>query len=725
MMNKLNILITGGGSGIGSSIAIEMDSLGHNVIICGRRASKLKETAKGTQISYYKCDVSNESNVLKLKEKVLVNFLYLDIIINAAGIIGEFGTLEKINFKLWKKTININLFGTVLICKIFLPLLLKSKTKKIINFSGGGAFGNFPKFSAYAVSKASVVRFSENLSEELNDFNVKVNCIAPGFVKTEIHNDVLKRGKEIANKHYNSVKKKMNTGSIPIEKVLGCLKYLISEKSNHLSGKTISASFDKWDSDNFNNLIGEIQNSDLFTMRRINIKNLNNDENSFIKELNKSPIQKKSNLTIGFVGISHLGIVSSISTASLGYKVICYDKSEKLISDLINKKINVNEPYLDDMLAKYYNNITFTNDSSLISNCNIVYLTQDVPTDDYGKSDLRIINEYLKIIFKNLNKSSILVINSQISPGFTSNINYDLTKIYYQVETLVIGQAVNRFLNPERIVIGSENPNVPFPENYKKYLDSFDCQKINIKYESAELVKISINLLLSSNITIANFISEICENSNADYSEMILSLRLDRRIGKFSYITPGLGISGGNLERDLDSIIKLSDSNNINNNIVKNIIEYSSIRKNWVFDLFKKIQKNKTNLNVGILGISYKEDTNILKNSPSILLINQILKSFKNKIFAYDININNLKYLSNEIEDINGNFTLSQDKLDVLINSQILIIMNKSKENSNFSKTKFKMYCKDKIIIDPFNRIDRNLIDNLEYYTIGKNKQLS
>lgn len=720
MINKLNLLITGGGSGIGRAIAIEMDSLGHNVIISGRRVNKLKEVAKGTKISYYKCDVSKENDVLKLKKKVLENFIHLDIIINAAGTLGEFGSLEQIDFRLWKKTIDINLFGTVLVCKIFLPLLLKSKRKKIINFSGGGAFSNFPNFSAYAVSKTAIVRFSENLSSELNDLNVKVHCIAPGFVKTNIHNSVLERGKEIASEDYSHVKKKMKEGSVRIETVVECLKYLISEKSNNLSGKTISASFDKWDSDNFNNLTGKIQNSDLFTMRRINIRNLPNDKNSLKKELNKSPIQKKSNLTIGFVGLSHLGLVSSISTASLGYKVICYDKSEKLLSDLINKKIDINEPYLDDMLAKYYNNITFINDVSLISNCNIVYITQDIPTDNYGKSDLRLINKYLEITLKNLNKSSILVINSQISPGFTSNINYDLTKVYYQVETLVIGQAVNRFLNPERIIIGSKNPNVPLAENYKKYLDSFDCQKINIKYESAELVKVSINLLLSSNITMANFISEICENSNADYSEMLLSLRLDRRIGKFSYIEPGLGISGGNLERDLGSLIKLSESNNINNNVLKNIIEYSKIRKNWVFNLFKKIQKNKTNLNVGIIGISYKEDTNILKNSPSILLINQILKSFKNKIFAYDCNINNLEFLSNEIEDINGNFTLSQNKLDVLINSQILIIMNKSKENLNFSKIKFKISFEDKIIIDPFNLIDRNLIANSEYYTIGK-----
>ena len=76
-------------------------------------------------------------------------------------------------------------------------------------------------------------------------------------------------------------------------------------------------------------------------MKRINIRNLSHDQNAFINELNKSPIQKKSNLAIGFVGISHLGLVSSISTASLGYKVICYDKSEKLISDLINKKISL------------------------------------------------------------------------------------------------------------------------------------------------------------------------------------------------------------------------------------------------------------------------------------------------------------------------------------------------------------------------------------------------
>lgn len=289
-ISGLIILITGGGSGIGAVIAKELSSSGNKVVICGRRRDNLQIVADPNKNIYpIKCDVSSEKDIINLKKRFLEQFKHVDIIINCAGIQGAIGRFDKTKSELWIKTIEINLFGTYYICKHFLDLLLKSKIRKIINFSGGGAFNPFPNYSAYAVSKAGVVRFSENIAQELKKENVQVNCIAPGFVATKIHEQTIKAGEKLSGEEYfRFTQEKLKKGSVPMETIINCIKFLISSESNGLNGKTISASFDKYDSKEFKEYIQEINDSDLFNMRRINLINLE-DNNIVKKKLLKIP----------------------------------------------------------------------------------------------------------------------------------------------------------------------------------------------------------------------------------------------------------------------------------------------------------------------------------------------------------------------------------------------------------------------------------------------------
>jgi len=284
---ELKIIITGGGSGIGAALAKELSANGHTVIICGRRLPNLKKASSShNNIYHFVCDVSDEENVIAFSNFVKEKFEFIDVIINCAGLFGAIGRFDKTDSNMWKKTFDINLFGIYLITKHFLHLLLRSDIKKIINFSGGGAFSCFPNYSSYAVSKAAVVRFSENIAAELADNGVQVNCVAPGFVATEIHNATLNLSEERAGEHFNLTKAKLKEGSVPMEIVVNCVKFLVSPESTGLTGKTISANFDTWNTEIFKKSIDQITNSDLYTMRRINLINLNeNDElkNSLMK----------------------------------------------------------------------------------------------------------------------------------------------------------------------------------------------------------------------------------------------------------------------------------------------------------------------------------------------------------------------------------------------------------------------------------------------------------
>lgn len=281
MKKKLKMVITGGGSGIGAEIAKLLGKDGHSVAICGRRENRLREVAEiDKDIIYFVCDVSKEEDVKSFVNFVKNRFGYVDVVINCAGVFGDIGRFDTTSSRKWKKTFEINTYGIYLITKHFLPLLLKSDMKKIINFSGGGAFSPFPNYSAYAVSKTAAVRFSENIAVELADLGVRVNCIAPGFVATELHDDTLKAGRKKAGKQYELTKKKLKERSgTPIDRVVECVKFLISDESNELTGKTISANFDRWNMKEFGESIDEINSSELYTLRRINLINLDMNNN--------------------------------------------------------------------------------------------------------------------------------------------------------------------------------------------------------------------------------------------------------------------------------------------------------------------------------------------------------------------------------------------------------------------------------------------------------------
>jgi len=276
---NLNIVITGGGSGIGAAIALSLSKDDNNIIICGRREDRLKDVSDDRKnIAYKTCDISDEEQVIDFSRFVGKKFKKVDVIINCAGVFGPIDIFDKTNSEQWKKTFEINTYGPYLIIKHLLELLLLSDTKKIVNFAGGGAFSPFPNYSAYAVSKAGIVRLSENLACELADKGVCINCVAPGFVATDLHKVTLEAGASKAGKQYEQTIKKIKSGSVPIEIPVNCVKFLISDRSKGLTGKTISATFDKWNSDFFQKSLIEISDSELYSLRRINLRNLDDSD---------------------------------------------------------------------------------------------------------------------------------------------------------------------------------------------------------------------------------------------------------------------------------------------------------------------------------------------------------------------------------------------------------------------------------------------------------------
>jgi 3-oxoacyl-[acyl-carrier protein] reductase len=273
----LRIAIAGASSGIGEALARALGGEGHTVFICGRRHERLIEIARQVpSLHAVACDITDESQVAGFAAAIAAELDGLDALINCVGAFGEIGPATGADSSLWWDTVRLNLFGPYLTIKHCVPLLENGTKPRIINLSGGGAFGPFPNYSAYACSKAALVRLTECLAVELQPQNIRVNSISPGVIATDIHNATLAAGEQRAGRlQYRRAISIMSDGKPSMNGVIDCVGAMLSPGFDRLTGKTISCNFDPWQTEAFLAHIEDITASDLYTLRRLNAANLN------------------------------------------------------------------------------------------------------------------------------------------------------------------------------------------------------------------------------------------------------------------------------------------------------------------------------------------------------------------------------------------------------------------------------------------------------------------
>jgi NAD(P)-dependent dehydrogenase (short-subunit alcohol dehydrogenase family) len=274
----LRIVISGASTGIGAHLAQTLADEGHTIFACARRGEKLAAMSQGyDRIRTFICDVADNQQVQEFIAAISERTAAIDGLINCAGGFGEIGSITVADADRWWGTIEVNLKGSFLLSQGMLPLLRKGDAPRIINFAGGGAFSPFPNFSAYACSKAALVRMTECLAAELAPLNVRVNAISPGFVPTEMHQATLRAGAERAGRmQFQRTLAILKQGVAPMENVIHCIRWMLSPAVDEMTGKTISSNFDPWQSPLFLESLPDIVQSDLYSLRRINIVNLPN-----------------------------------------------------------------------------------------------------------------------------------------------------------------------------------------------------------------------------------------------------------------------------------------------------------------------------------------------------------------------------------------------------------------------------------------------------------------
>jgi 3-oxoacyl-[acyl-carrier protein] reductase len=265
-------LITGASRGIGRALALGFAGEGADLALVARTGTDLEKTAGdiraiGRRALPITADVSGSGAVEQVVEKVVEEFGRIDILVNDAGRQPPIGSLVECNPEDWVQTIRVNLIGTMLCCRAVLLGMIERRQGKIINLSGGGATAPRPNFSAYAASKAAVVRLTETLAQEVKEFNIQVNAIAPGAINTKMLEEVLAAGNSAGEVALSQAKRQKESGGDSLEKVVALAVFLASEESGGLTGKLISAQHDPWRE--WAGKADELNASPLYTIRRL------------------------------------------------------------------------------------------------------------------------------------------------------------------------------------------------------------------------------------------------------------------------------------------------------------------------------------------------------------------------------------------------------------------------------------------------------------------------
>jgi NAD(P)-dependent dehydrogenase (short-subunit alcohol dehydrogenase family) len=274
-LKNLNALVTGGSQGLGKTIAEHFLREGANVVLCARSEKDLTSARDALaakfparKISARICDVSNESQVSELIAFALRELGSLEALVLNAGVYGPMGPTESVSLDDWRRALDINLFGVLLPCRAVIPHFKKAGRGKIIVLSGGGATNPLPNISAYAASKAAVVRLMETLAEELREFHVDVNAIAPGALATRLVDEVLLAGPEkVGAAFFEKNKGWKEKGAVPLELGADLAVCLASAESDGITGKLISAQWDPWN--DLQKHRDELARSDIYCLRRI------------------------------------------------------------------------------------------------------------------------------------------------------------------------------------------------------------------------------------------------------------------------------------------------------------------------------------------------------------------------------------------------------------------------------------------------------------------------
>lgn len=439
-------------------------------------------------------------------------------------------------------------------------------------------------------------------------------------------------------------------------------------------------------------------------------------------------------MRITIVGSGYVGLVTGACFAEMGNIVSCIDKDTSKVENLRNGIIPIYEPGLTQMIEEGCKKgvLTFSNNlEKSINKSDIVFIAVGTPQDEDGSADLSHVINVAKEIGQVINHSIIVVDKSTVPVGTAEKVRETIKKqleirdidITFDVvsnpEFLKEGTAIKDFMQPDRVIIGSDNDNSiktlkalyrPFTINRERF--------IQMDIRSAEMTKYAANAFLATKISFMNEISNICERVGADVNMVRMGIGSDNRIG-YKFIYPGCGYGGSCFPKDIKALEKTAKEYNYNAKILEAVESVNSEQKkvivNKIIDRFSEDLNGKC---FSIWGLSFKPGTDDMREAPSVIIINELINRGA-RIRAYDPKA--IKEAKIQFSSHKDRITFHKDKYEVLDSTDALILITEWKEFRSPDFTRISKLLNNKIIFDGRNQYDKRMLDqyDYEYYQIG------
>lgn len=310
-----------------------------------------------------------------------------------------------------------------------------------------------------------------------------------------------------------------------------------------------------------------------------------------------------------------------------GFAITAFDTDVNRLDERQAGTFDPAEPGVAEYLAQHAQEIQFTSQSSDLNLAELVIIALDTATDQSGNIDLTELTSLTQLVLQQVDPEIPVILMSQVPPGFTRAVGAGRARLFYQVETLIFGDGLRRALEPERYIFGCSD-NREIPESVEKWHAAGQCPVLSMSLESAELAKMSINTFLAAQLMTTSTLAELAASIGADWSDIAETLRLDRRIGMHAYLTPGMGIGGTNIKRDLVGLAALAQSSGTCGQLFDDFLEGSEYYLAWMQRVVEGLLGASPGLRLGILGLAYKPGTTSTMNSPGI----ELARRFKEHI---------------------------------------------------------------------------------------------
>lgn len=367
-------------------------------------------------------------------------------------------------------------------------------------------------------------------------------------------------------------------------------------------------------------------------------------------------------LKLAFIGVGYVGLVTGTCMAELGMEVTCIDISKDKIDKLNLGIIPIYELGLEELVLKNRksNRLSFTTDmKSVVEECDVIFITVGTPQGSDGSADLSYVEQAVVEIGKYMNRYKVIVDKSTVPVGTgemvknkieaelkARGVEYDFD-VVSNPEFLREGTAVGDFMNPDRIILGVESKRSA--EVMKKIYEKVLFKGVPLlltNLETAELIKYSANAFLASKISYINELTELCESIGADIRAVSKGMGMDKRIGS-SFLNAGPGYGGSCFPKDTAALIKISDAAGCKLSIVDAVIRANAKQKERMFKKITKAFGDISNKVIAVLGVTFKADTDDIRESPAVSLINNLLSNGA-RLRVYDPGIADIAFINND-----------------------------------------------------------------------------